>query len=471
MSADGPFLRAIAAEPAEDAPRVVFADWLEERGQARRAEFIRVQCELSRTFADAGRRWELLERSRELERANAADWLGEAAAWADRVRWERGFPVVTMNAGTFLAASAEPGAFEAFERAGLMHLRLVGARGQVPAVAESPLLRHLHTLDLDGNRIGDASLDALLAGRQLASLHTLVVPNNVISDAGLAHLAAAGPRSLRFVDLRNNRIDAVTGRWPPPFAVDLDGNEVEGVGDPPPGVVVNSVGMRFVPVPAGRFWMGRGDGDLERDDDPARPQHPVTITRPFHIGAFAVTQGQWSAVTDESLDTPEDPFRPATGVTWDEVVEFCRRLAERPAEAIDGRVYRLPTEAEWEYACRADTRTRYWCGEVLTADDAHFAAAWTARVGSYPPNPWGLFETHGNVLEWCADWFGPYKRGDRPETDPTGPPEGTTRVLRGGSLEFDGEESCGSADRYEGVPSDSDFDIGFRVVMEANGRR
>ena len=220
------------------------------------------------------------------------------------------------------------------------------------------------------------------------------------------------------------------------------------VGDP----IENSVGMVLVPIPAGEFLMGSLETEPGRQDDEV--QHQVTLTKPFLLGVHEVTQGQWQAVMGTTpwkgkQYVKEGDDYPATYVSWNDAVEFCRKLSE-----IEGLEYRLPTEAEWEYACRAGTTTAYSFGDDASelGEYAWYREnAWEAgqkyahTVGQKKPNPWGLYDMHGNVWEWCEDRYGVYHAGAA--TDPTGPASGDLRVLRGGS--FSNRSSyVRSANRY-----------------------
>jgi formylglycine-generating enzyme required for sulfatase activity len=237
---------------------------------------------------------------------------------------------------------------------------------------------------------------------------------------------------------------------------------------------VNGLGMRLVRIEPGSFLMGSPQGG----DFDERPVHRVTISRPFYLGATEVTNAQY-----EQFDPAHRKLRGKLGmsgeddeavifVSWHEADRFCRWLSER-----EGRPYRLPTEAEWEYACRAGTTTDYWTGKTLADKAFHKNARMTwfpdpARtpkgdfvslaVARTPPNPWGLLDIHGNVEEWCQDWYGPYEPGD--EVDPVGRSRGDFRVTRGGShsttLEF-----LRSANRSGTLPEDKSWLIGCRVAM------
>jgi formylglycine-generating enzyme required for sulfatase activity len=160
---------------------------------------------------------------------------------------------------------------------------------------------------------------------------------------------------------------------------------------------------------------------------------------------------------------------PVENVSWDEAVAFCQKLSALPAERASRRAYRLPTEAEWEYACRAGTTTPFNVGRILSIRRANFwsspqeALRRTCKVGSYEPNAWGLYDMHGNVFEWCADWFDKDYYGKSPQKDPPGPASGSRRVLRGGSFTTPGAH-CRSAQRPSSTPSERGRFRGFRVA-------
>ncbi len=223
--------------------------------------------------------------------------------------------------------------------------------------------------------------------------------------------------------------------------------------------VVNSVGMTFVRVPSGIFRMGSPATEEGRFRDES--QRDVEIARPFYLGVHEVPQRQFLRVmkANPSRFSPSgagadlvkglDPQTlPVERVLLDEARDFCKRLTELPEEKAAGRVYRLPTEAEWEYACRAGTATAFHFGDQLTGALANFedALGRTAPVGSYPANAWGLFDLHGNVWEWC-------------EAEPVG-------VLRGGSWTSEAR-FCRAARRYAYDPVKRVSSAGFRVVLES----
>ena len=237
--------------------------------------------------------------------------------------------------------------------------------------------------------------------------------------------------------------------------------------------VVNSVGMELVRIEPGSFLMGSAEGG----DFDERPAHEVTISRPLYMGRTEVTNAQY-----ERFDPGHKKLRGKLGfskaddeavvfVSYGDAVAFCKWLSKQ-----EGKPYRLPTEAEWEYACRAGTTTPYHTGKTLPPEfHKNVRVSWfpsSARsrkedvvplsVGRTPPNPWGLCDVHGNVEEWCGDWYGPYTTD--PQTDPVGYEQGDFRVTRGGShsttLEY-----LRSANRAGTVPEDRSWLIGFRVVM------
>ena len=289
----------------------------------------------------------------------------------------------------------------------------------------------------------------------------------------------------------------------------------------------NSIGMKLVLIPAGEFMMGSAESaestaayfnsnysmDLKGDFFTAEhPRHRVRITRPFYLGTYHVTRGQFRQfVDDASYQTdaekdgkggygyasegrwehkPEYTWRnpgfeqtdehPVVNVSWNDAVAFCQWLSRK-----DGAIYRLPTEAEWEYACRAGTTTRWWCGDdaeglaqianvadgtakekfpywpsTIRASDGY---VFTSPVGSFRPNAFGLYDMHGNAWQWCADRYDGKYYERSPVDDPTGPKSGPSRVLRGGSWFF-GPGITRSADRSGVAPDGRDYVIGFRVA-------
>jgi formylglycine-generating enzyme required for sulfatase activity len=221
--------------------------------------------------------------------------------------------------------------------------------------------------------------------------------------------------------------------------------------------LTNSMGMEFVLIPAGTFKMGSDTGDQDE-----RPVHQVTISKAFYMGKYEVTQGQWQTVmgTNPSA-SPGDANRPVEQVSWNEAQTFLSKL-----NAMEGvQLYRLPTEAEWEYAARAGSTTIYGFGNDPKQLGEY---AWyrsnsghrTHPVGQKRPNAWGLYDVLGNVWEWVQDWDGKYLAG--PVTDPKGPGTGTYRMRRGCGWNNEANV-CRVANRYSVIGYRDDF-LGFRVV-------
>jgi len=234
-----------------------------------------------------------------------------------------------------------------------------------------------------------------------------------------------------------------------------------------PGAGRNSVGMTLVEITAGAFLMGQEPGTGGDWDE--SPVHEVAISGPFLMAATEVTNAQYELFDPDHRryrgihGLPEGDDDAVAFVSWNDAARFCEWLSER-----EGRPYRLPTEAEWEYACRAGTTTAYSTGDELPDEyRKEQALNWEPRpvslaAGSTPPNAWGLHDMHGNVEEWCLDWYGPYDAGR--QVDPVGRAEGTFRVTRGGSHNSE-LAYLRSANRLAALPEDRHWMIGFRVVQ------
>ncbi|MEA1873152.1 MAG: SUMF1/EgtB/PvdO family nonheme iron enzyme [Bacteroidota bacterium] len=273
----------------------------------------------------------------------------------------------------------------------------------------------------------------------------------------------------------------------------------------------NSLGMKFVKIPSGSFMMGSSIspsevvsryGGKEEWFEREHPQHRVTISKPFYMQTMEVTVGQWRSFVEDTgykteaetggaayvwtgkkwekkegayWDNPgfgQNDNNPVTCVSWNDVQKFVKWLNRK--EGADK--YRLPTEAEWEYAARAGTTTLFYTGNCLSTEQANYNGNYpgkgcssgtyrekTIRVGTFSPNPWGLYDMHGNVWEWCQDWwYGDYLAGS--VTDPEGPSSGSYRVLRGGSWS-NRAWHCRSALRLGITPGDRSNNYGFRLVL------
>ena len=254
----------------------------------------------------------------------------------------------------------------------------------------------------------------------------------------------------------------------------------------PPQDVTNSIGMELIEIPAGTFMMGRESRAVG-----------VILTKPFLLGKYEVTQGQfkkvmgtvpWVGQTEVQIGNDNA----ASYVDWNDATAFCQRLTDtdhKNGKLPAGESYRLPTEAQWEYACRAGTQTAWSFGDdeskldeyawfdgntEYAHDDESKLDEFTGeyaeqahKVGLKKPNPFGLFDMHGNVWEWCSDWYDGTLPGGG--TDPAGPGGGSDRVLRGGSWWYF-PDSCRSADRYFRVPSYRSNDLGFRVARSQSAQ-
>jgi len=253
-------------------------------------------------------------------------------------------------------------------------------------------------------------------------------------------------------------------------------------------ILTNSLGMEFSLVMPGSFEAGSPADEAERDED--ENPHRVTIGRPYLIGRHEVTQAQYERVVGtnpswfskggggaEAVGDADTSSFPVEQVSWDEAMEFCAKLAALPGEKAAGLAYRLPTEMEWEFACRAGTTTAFSVGSLISSLDANVNGARpyldapegpslrrTTKVGSYPANPWGLFDMHGNVWEWCSDWYAADRGGhEATDVDPRGPSRGDRRVIRGGSYAGD-VALCRCASRKDSDPEYRHKGTGFRVV-------
>ncbi len=230
----------------------------------------------------------------------------------------------------------------------------------------------------------------------------------------------------------------------------------------------DGVTMKLVLIPAGEFRMGLPDSEKDAVHD-QKPQHRVRITGPFYLGVYEVTQEQYERVMGANPSDSKGAELPVGRVTRDDAQKFCRKLSELAEEKEPGRAYRLPTEAQWEYACRAGSTKRYCCGddESLLGDYAWYkknARGQPHTVGQKKPNAWGLYDMHGNAREWCRDWHEDDYYTRSPADDPAGPASGVAGVLRGG--DWSGyPESCRSADRFRIVPDRAYDSFGLRVVQ------
>jgi formylglycine-generating enzyme required for sulfatase activity len=304
---------------------------------------------------------------------------------------------------------------------------------------------------------------------------------------------ASGGRQPPVATKKEQRADVPTSPSPPPAAPTVltpKPKRVVQASRSLPKQIANTLGMKFVLVPAGTFVMGSPPDESGRGADEG-PQHEVTIARPFYLSIYPVTQAHYQRVMrtnpshfcrsgrGKDLIKDLDPQTlPVERVTWGNAVVFCRKLSEWPEEQRHDRKYRLPTEAEWEYACRGDSLQPFHLGLSLSSTLANFDGNYpcggaprgaflkrTSPAGSYPPNALGLYDLHGNVWEWCQDWYGEHYYQESPAEDPPGPATGDRRVVRGGCWSSPGS-NCRTAYRGKLEPGDHLYRVGFRVVLE-----
>ncbi|MBO1052380.1 MAG: SUMF1/EgtB/PvdO family nonheme iron enzyme [Dolichospermum sp. DET73] len=237
----------------------------------------------------------------------------------------------------------------------------------------------------------------------------------------------------------------------------------------------NGVTLEMVEIPGGTFIMGSPASEAKRGSNEG-PQHQVTVPS-FYMGKYELTQAQYQAIIGTNPSRFKGKNRPVEGVSWNNAVEFCKKLSQKT-----GKNYRLPSEAEWEYACRAGTTTPFYFGESITPDlvnyngDYTYASApkgkyrqQTTDVGTFPPNSFGLYDMHGNVWEWCQDDYKDDYINAPTDGSALTSPSRSGKLLRGGSWDYVPGD-CRSASRYDGNLDDNDNDIGFRVVCSGAAR-
>jgi sulfatase modifying factor 1 len=244
-------------------------------------------------------------------------------------------------------------------------------------------------------------------------------------------------------------------------------------GEQPAKSITNTIGMKFNKIPAGTFLMGSPETEKGRFGE--EHQHTVMISRAFYMQTTEVTQSQWKSVmgTEPWKGKPtvkEGPNNAATYVSWNDAVAYCKKLSEK-----EGKTYRLPTEAEWEYACRAGTKTAWSFGddEKVLGDYAWYdknvaeivSEQYAHQVGLKKPNAFGLYDMHGNVYEWCHDYYEEDYYKQSPEKDPTGPASGSFRVLRGGSWLYFAPLTRSAFRKWSVADSRRNLG-GFRLVRE-----
>ncbi len=218
------------------------------------------------------------------------------------------------------------------------------------------------------------------------------------------------------------------------------------------------VTAKFCHCPPGIFTMGSPESEEERRD--TETQGEVRITKGFWMAQTECSQAQWQTVMETNPSFSKGATLPMEKVSWIAVESFIVKLNQTTTLPA-GWKFALPTEAQWEYACRAGSNTAFAFGDTLSKEQANHTGAQTKPVGSYPPNAWGIHDMHGNVWEWCRDWFGKDRAAG---ADPEGAPQGQTRALRGGGW-FNLPASCRSANRAKNPPVYGDSNLGFRLAL------
>ena len=318
-----------------------------------------------------------------------------------------------------------------------------------------------------------ALLDSINSGQRVTA--------NVLTDSvytGVESLVSLkGEKQTVNSLLAGGRIDLRLrpGVAPSPAMSRTNPTPPSSTGDALPRTITNSIGAKLVLINPGTFMLGSPDSDTDANTD-EKPQRRVTLTNSFYLGETEVTQGQWKKVMGTEpwkgqAYVREGDNYPATYVSWDGAVSYCERLSE-----LEEETYRLPTEAEWEYACRGGMTTRYSFGDdasELTRYGWFYENAWHVdekyahEVKQKLVNPFGLYDMHGNVYEWCSDWLGDYTSGSL--TDPVGALTGSVRGRRGGSW-FNQTSSCRSAIRSKYVPSFRFYTLGFRLLLSLSAK-
>jgi formylglycine-generating enzyme required for sulfatase activity/tRNA A-37 threonylcarbamoyl transferase component Bud32 len=422
---------------------------------------------------------ELDQAAQDLRAANtagaSADVVARAAAAIAKGWLGRGETAVAKGdiqgvrraADAALAAGAEAGTVESLRARGMV----LEARSLLTSDVDGAVVRMLEASLLDTGLV-----EAALREPGFAAVRAGVVENyrggfdqavarqgweEALTIAGTAE--AIDPISSTWVREAVRRVPpAALAALPPAALAELPPAALAAL---PPGLIMkiptlrNSIGIELKLLPAGRFTMGEKD-----------LSHQVTLTKPFYLGVYEVTNGQWRRVMGIVPSNWKDTDRPVENVSWDDAVEFCRKLSALPEERQAGRVYRLPTDAEWEYACRAGTETNLFFGDRRWRGEYAWTDGQTHPVGQKKPNAWGIYDMQGNVGEWCSDWhidsYLLYQDGA--VTDPQGPPQPrdiAQRVIRGAGHHASDVECMSHFRSWHEFPSHRRSDLGFRLAL------
>ncbi|VTS03804.1 SUMF1/EgtB/PvdO family nonheme iron enzyme [Tuwongella immobilis] len=470
-----PLLKSIQASPSSLDNRLVLADWLEEHDDPR-ATWFRASCELSIWRENPLESAPIRQLEAQSWRQLRAGWLQSLTHSTRFLRGRSGLLEVWANQQALRGIFSQPDLAP-----WIASLRIFGAFELILEELTPPLTHSLHTLDLRNLAIGPVEFEELcqridslgedwqirgldLRGSLLDSAAWSVIQSHRFAesmqwirfDDGVCPIYRADSSKSAPTNRSRTLPEWMQGYLPSPNS--YSGKEL-----------VNSLGMRFVRVPAGRFVMG--SPIVERNHEQDEHLHPVHLTRSFYIGETAVTQHVYQTVMRDNpsrfLETLNSGCRPVDCVSWFDAERFCEELSALPDEKSAGRRYRLPTEAEWEYACRAGTTTPFAFGEQLSPALANYGSmiGSTTPVGIYPGNDFGVYDMHGGIREWCADRYAANYYLESPLENPPGPESGRDRVLRGGSWEV-AEDHCRSAYRLYYMVDSHLSGIGFRVVCE-----
>lgn len=324
----------------------------------------------------------------------------------------------------------------------------------------------------DADADGYTNLEEFLNGSAPNTSNQMTLAINLADINARIEILNAKTRAEIAEEKRNRPEQAgADGSAPPPIrAMTIRPTKSTASNSAVAAVLNDKLQLQLNLIPAGTFTMGSPANEPERDHE--EKQHSVTLSKPFYLSATLVTCAEYEAVIGAKSRDANRPDAPAI-VAWTDAVRFCTALSQNT-----GRKFRLPTEAEWEYACRAGTATPFNTGAQITTDQANFDGKFVypggapgiyrrglTPVRTFKPNAWGLFDMHGNAYQWCSDWYGPYLSGA--VIDPQGADSGVTRVIRGGKY-GSGPRYIRSAARYHYNPNNSSVVFGFRVVMEAS---
>jgi len=492
------FIQAMLEDPDDRTTRAIFADWLEDRGDPR-TELFRLCLRLGDGVPEVDDREPLWVALHTCLRA-FADTLPQRLRRLGRLRLQRGLFRLHTTPRRLVGFSADalgkmlPDAGVEVVRfdpdpAGVVALL---ARRKLAHVAGLDLSGHAFTpeqwqqlqpdwltglvrLDLTGTGLRDADLALLVRRRVLSRVAWLDLRNNRLhGDDVLALLDPDVMPRLRYLGLHGNPLRADVGqawyRWRRTADARTTWNGL-------PSRRLSPDGTELRLIPPGTYRRGVGN---DRFPAQARPPHRVRLTRPFYVAVFPATQAQVAAVLGMArshfrLGDPLDPSGESASLPVEEAGrdtarDFCARANEHPDAVADGVVYRLPTEAEWEYACRAHepsdwayAGSRTFKGADPFNHDGPGGLRRTCPVGSYTPNAWGLYDLHGNVWDWVSDFYSQTYFADAPEDDPPGPAIGTHGLLRGGSW-FNKPPICRITYRCQTTLPHGSFCIGFRIA-------